>query len=111
MKIRFVRHPTLEHIVKATIHNVDEMVFDARHVRDSRRRGLAAYSMHLADGKGGVVHYWFAKRVPLLKRLEVLAHEVGHLTGLGLLHPVLEEKRADDYSRAATRAYKEAIRK
>lgn len=109
MKIRFVRHKTLEHMIE----NESEVgiVFDDRHIRDSKKRGLAAYAMHEADGQGGVVHYWFAKHVPLVKRLEVLAHEVGHLTGLALLNDVLEEKRADDYSRAATRAYKEAIRK
>lgn len=110
MKIRFVRHETLEHMIEAENSEVG-MVFDDRHIRASKKRGLAAYAMHEADGKGGVIHYWFERKIPLMKRLEVLAHEIGHLTGAALLNEALEEKRADDYGRAATRAFKEATRK
>lgn len=109
MKIRFVRHKTLEHMVEG--ESEAGIVFDDRHIKNSKKRGLAAYAMHEADGKGGIIHYWFERRIPLVKRLEVLAHEIGHLTGLALLNDVLEEKRADDFGRAATRAFKEAIRK
>lgn len=52
-----------------------------------------------------VIHYWRSEDVDNSIVMHFLGHEIGHRTGEQLEDPIAEEERAEEFGRAAAKAF------